>query len=608
MSMDFSEGGYLPPHFTIVNFNVPKPTLLAPQLPVMGCASPLAWQTAKARFTAFSLAFSRGKPCGQGFVFGWLQSSGVQARYRLVTSQFTPLNHAGRFRYGRAGGLSQHLALAWGALNVADQSAGLVWLTRIGHADRVSRMVYGQLKPQDKRYSVHFWHVGFDKLEYDKPVYTPPLQDEVNFTLSVGARAHVMDFHPLPARQPFAQNSAQSVQWGKMDEANRLSRVVWQTGMRAPQPEWGKPTPPPKPPEPNPLPPQPQHQPVSIVMNSIQILSMPEQKPLQGALSVRLDVDSYCWTSTLTIQGKHQLAALRPTANGPRELRITLNGYVFVLFVEKIDRVGQFPSETYTVQASSYHRQFGAPWAPKLSDSIETNRSAVQIMESLLAGTGFTLERPTVAEWQQTPDWTLAAGSYSYANKTPIEVMQELCEAVGAVLIPHPSERRWRLQPRYLVSPWLLDVAPANAFSHVIPAGLNLDWQSQSAPEPAANGVLVSGVNIGVAVDVTRTGSNGTQRGGEYYSDLHQDVQQCTERGRNELAKAGHKELMTINLPLMTQGVAPELVMPGRLAMYQNPSDSSANFRGVVLSVQLSTSRPQELRQQVVIEVDHGND
>ena len=200
----------------------------------------------------------------------------------------------------------------------------------------------------------------------------------------------------------------------------------------------------------------------------------------------------------------------------------------------------------------------------------------------------------------------IRAGTFSYADKAPIEILSEVLASVGAILVPSTSERKWTLQPRYLLNPWHLADAPSNAFDHILPSNLNLDWEGQEVPAPPFDAVLISGINHGVSVNVKKIGASGALPAPDVFNDLHQDQQQCIEHGRNVLCAAGNKELMTINLPLMPQGTAPEMVMPGRLAKYIYPTNTAANFNGVVLSINISTALG-EIRQSVTIEVDNGS-
>ncbi|MGL5799042.1 MAG: hypothetical protein ACRCYN_03100, partial [Plesiomonas sp.] len=143
------------------------------------------------------------------------------------------------------------------------------------------------------------------------------------------------------------------------------SSIPWAFGSNSyTDPEWGKPDPDPEPPKPDPEPPKPDHLPSYTIMNNVQILSLPDNVPLHGTVTLDLDTDSYCWSGSLQLHGKENLPFIRPTANGPRELQITINGYQWRMFIEKYSRQRTYPAEDYTVSIASRHRQFGSPWAP----------------------------------------------------------------------------------------------------------------------------------------------------------------------------------------------------------------------------------------------------
>ena len=60
-------------------------------------------------------------------------------------------------------------------------------------------------------------------------------------------------------------------------------------------------------------------------------------------------------------------------------------------------------------------------------------------------------------------------------------------------------------------------------------------------------------------------GTAGNEPAPDIYDDWLVDVGLNTERGRNELAKGGNQAVVTVEIPLMANGEAPGLVLPGRL-------------------------------------------
>ncbi|MGL6148911.1 MAG: hypothetical protein ACRC1V_10675 [Plesiomonas sp.] len=406
--------------------------------------------------------------------------------------------------------------------------------------------------------------------------------------------------------RPYGLSVSWSIDTGCAEEKNAASLIRWAWTGGSIDSEWGKPDPDPDPPPTDPEPPLPDHSPSHTIMNNVQILSLPDNIPLHGTVQLELDTDSYCWSGSITLSGRENLPHLKPTAAGPRELQITINGYRWLVFVNNYTRTRQYPAETYVVSINSRHRQFGSDWAPRTDGAITANIRARALIDQLLGSTGFTITQSANSHHIKTPDWTIAAGSFGWVGQHPIDVISDIVKSAGAILVPHPHNDSWQMQPAYPVSPWALSDAPLSALSHVIPVGLDMHQGMETNPGQSHDSVLISGVQHGVAVNVRRAGTAGNTPADDVYHDLHQDVQQCLEHGRNVLAAAGTKSLFTISLPIMPSGTAPELVMPGTLAGYEDPEHAEENWRGVVKSLSVIANGAADVTQNVTVEVMHG--
>ena len=52
------------------------------------------------------------------------------------------------------------------------------------------------------------------------------------------------------------------------------------------------------------------------------------------------------------------------------------------------------------------------------------------------------------------PNWQLPGGVFSYQDKTPIQAISMIVDAVGAVILSDPFENVLNIAPRYKAMPW----------------------------------------------------------------------------------------------------------------------------------------------------------
>ena len=122
-------------------------------------------------------------------------------------------------------------------------------------------------------------------------------------------------------------------------------------------------------------------------------------------------------------------------------------------------------SETYSFTAQSRSMLLDGEQSDKLTVTLPTAMGAWQLVEQVLQPLGFSIERTAVAEWVQTPEWTLAAQSASWVSVTPMAIISSIAKACGAVVMPHMTDDKLIIAPRYRVSPSKWATAPASAWS-----------------------------------------------------------------------------------------------------------------------------------------------
>lgn len=318
-----------------------------------------------------------------------------------------------------------------------------------------------------------------------------------------------------------------------------------------------------------------------MIANSVSLVVLPDRVPLDATgIRTGLDIDSFAWTLTANLFGRTSLALVRPDASGPKEVELTINGYRWVFIIERYSGVGKLADERYTITGVSQTQLLAKPYAPARSQSNTAPINAQQAAEFELQYTDFTLNWDA---WNAgPPDWTLPEGAFSYAEKTPMQVIAELAETVGGIVSPSRDARELTVLPRYRAAVWQWTSA---IMDRIIPADIVSSWGSEWQPQPEWNSCYVSGTNHGVSVNVRRAGTAGDEPAPDVYSDWLTGEQAGRARGIAELCKGGNQEIVTLDLPLLPEQTAPGLVTPGQLCEMRDIEDT---WRGLCLATEIT--------------------
>ena len=346
-----------------------------------------------------------------------------------------------------------------------------------------------------------------------------------------------------------------------------------------------------------------------IIMNTIEFYAVvgDEQIAIEPSdLGLKLDLDSYAWELTGTLKGATSKNYLLPDADGPKALMMTINGWSWVFAVKSYKRNSKLVGESYSFTAVSRSQFLTGDWSDKVSYSVDAEVNAWQLAEILLTPLGFTLDRTNVTEWYRTPDWTLQAGSVSWANVTPMDIISQLAIAAGGTVQPHRTADTIIIAPRYRLSPWEWAAAQDSAFSHLIPEAMIVDGSETGdiTRTTELERVLVSGTTHGAVTEVIRRNTAGAVSATDVSDVLNQDNTANAERGRNILCDSGVIEQLSIQLPLMPPGQAPGLLEPGQLVKILRENDTDTI--GMVLSNSIKPDSVSSVWQSAVLEVHHG--
>lgn len=348
---------------------------------------------------------------------------------------------------------------------------------------------------------------------------------------------------------------------------------------------------------------QPEIKRAYIIMNSSSLIAVSEDEPLQFSdLSIELDADSFSWKMTCSILNRESMDLIRPTAAGPAEVLATINGHEWRFIVERYSLDRQFANERWRINGVSRAQLLAEPYALKRTARIEDPTNMALAMADQLEFTGFSTELQ-----QGLRDYVIPAGAWGYENKNAMEVIVELADAVGAIIVPHRTEDVLQIRHRYKQTvPWQFDELSEAELDAIVPDSMVIGFSSQWRPQPEYNYVFISGVTDGVATEVIRQGTAGDVAAPDIFDDLNVDAQQCRQRGISALAEGGNQEIVTIETVLPTSG-APGLIEPGMIVEYRYTKIPEDSWRGIVLSTSISVSNPGAGRviQNLKIERHH---
>lgn len=286
-----------------------------------------------------------------------------------------------------------------------------------------------------------------------------------------------------------------------------------------------------------------------IVLNTVTVVRLPDLLPIEvDSLSIIQGADAWCAAFDLSLADPAQLALLKPTASGPREVQITLNGYVWTAIVESYGSRREFVAGGVSITGRSRTALLGAPYAPLRTKVTTAERSAAQLVDEELLNTGYTADF-------DSPDWLVPAGGWYYDGQTPMDAIVRVAEACGGVVQSDPADLALTVRPRYPSSPWdWPDTTPDVIVYDDIVTAESLQMRTQ----PLYDAVVVTGeiAGKGVTARVKRSGEAGTLYAPQASHQLVSTAGVATERGRNILADRGEQAAIDLTLPLFAAPVA----------------------------------------------------
>ena len=321
---------------------------------------------------------------------------------------------------------------------------------------------------------------------------------------------------------------------------------------------------------------------VYFIVNTLSMKRVSDNTPIElVSASVGIDKNSWCWSFSGAVPYT-EFEKVEPTATGPVEVELEINGLVWRLLIEKYSTKEVFAKTDISISGRSVTAWLDAPYAPVRSFIQTTALTSRQFAEAELtrAGlvTGFTLD------WQliDALGWQMPAYTWSYTDLTPVQVIQTIIQGAGGYFNSHPSAKELIIRAEYPKPFWEWDAATADL---IIPESLilsrSLDWEER----PLYNGVYVSGELTGVNDLVRRTGTSGAMQAPPFVGPMISDHAAARSKGIAILSASGKQARVGLELPMEpTLG----LVTPGMLVQVQK--DASNNWRGLVNSTHIGAA------------------
>lgn len=298
------------------------------------------------------------------------------------------------------------------------------------------------------------------------------------------------------------------------------------------------------------------------------------------SMTLGLDVDSWTWSFSAALPGR-ALIDLEPAGNGsPVEVEAVINGTAFRALVESIERTREFGTNDLRITGRGKTALLDAPYAPTLNFTNRQARTAQQLMGDVLTFNGVPLGWDV--QWGLV-DWSIPAGVFNHQGSY-IGALNKIVASAGGYVQPHASSQIIKVLPRYPTVPWEWDtVTPDFQLPADVTSRESLRW----IEKPAYNRVFVSGQEVGVLGQVTRTGTAGEILAPMVVDALLTNATAARQRGIAVLADTGRQIEVSLRLPVLAET---GIIVPGAFVDYQ---DGSVSRRGLVRSTQVEAGLPE---------------
>lgn len=326
-----------------------------------------------------------------------------------------------------------------------------------------------------------------------------------------------------------------------------------------------------------------------IVINEVSLRRVDGNHILPDvSLSLDIDMDSWTWGFSASLPAS-TLSLVEPGVSGdPVILEATINGNVYFLLAEGIQRDRAFGKSSITVTGRGQSAMLADPYSPIINFANAIDRTAQQLMNDALMFNGVPLG--WAVDWRIN-DWLVPSGVWTYQGSY-MGAVTTIAAAAGAFIQPDPVNKTLRVRPRFPAKPWEWNAATPDL---ELPSAAIVKESISWSDKPAYNAIYISGTTAGgILGHVKRIGSAGDVIAPMVTDALITDAIAARQRGLSLLADTGRSATYSLSLPVLPET---GIIDPGMLVRYV---DGSA-IVGVVKGVSISASQAS-VRQTIEVQ------
>ena len=302
------------------------------------------------------------------------------------------------------------------------------------------------------------------------------------------------------------------------------------------------------------------------------------------ALTLKADTDGYCWQGDLTLAPADFAKLQMDTRQAGDEAIITLriNHQRWDILAEDYRDTRRFIGHSYTITGRSITAKLGADYTQGRHIKYEQSRYARQIADEQLQPTPCT-----IAGWDAV-DWLVPGDNYTVSGQTPIAVVMDIAQAIGAFVESHPYEPQLFVRPVWQKAAW---EKPTPALT--IPSNLILSVSGQRRISERCNGVRVVGQGATAkGALIWREGTNQTPEAALREHALYTDETAHRAAGIYALSETGTHKIETVTLPWAEKYQLPLASLGAVWAFTEAGKTWQGVIKGIQVEVTLDNNAP----------------
>ena len=311
------------------------------------------------------------------------------------------------------------------------------------------------------------------------------------------------------------------------------------------------------------------------MVHDIAVVRLPDRAAIPvTALTMTSAWDEWAWSFSATLAGAEAVDLLRPIVITPVEIEVTVDGNVWQFRLDQVSGSAEFGKTGGQTRGRGRAALLG-PDVALPANGYETDaKTARQLAEQELTGTNWQLDWPL-----DFPDWLVPARTFSYSQKTPIEVISQIVETAGGRIQADPALDWIQVTPRYPAAPWQWSALQPDI---ILPRSImtTLAWKPRLGQPWDA---VYLGDGASVLAKVVRTGLPGVSLpDSPTIEPLLCHLDACRARGIALLSDAIAGVDFTLALPLSSVSGPSPLRAVGELARFE---DGGKTWVGLITAV-----------------------